>query len=173
MLVLSGCTACTEQPLPPPPPTPADTSIAYQSATQVPIPGNQWVIEYGTPTRGGNVWTFPRSGTHVISYGLMLPPGVAITSILWSFDRNSTTGSGSLTMAMSRRSFGDGGADTAAITQGTVSSGTGFATHDSSADGGLPHTVLGNFLYQLEFQSSPSPTGTPFFDGAIVTVDRP
>lgn len=136
------------------------------------IGGADWVVDAGTATRVGNVWTFPTTGTNRLVACLKLWPGTRISNLLWSYNRNSNNVSGEFDISLARRSFGDGGATTATVTSGVVSSGTGFTTRDSTVDGGIPHTILDGFYYLLSFTSTTAFSGAPSFDGVKVAFDR-
>lgn len=146
--------------------------VKFASGRALIVPGAAFVIDTGAPTRSGNVWTFPTSGTNRIVCGVELPLGAVISSIVWSFNRNSTPITGDLTMAFKSRSFGDGGITSPTVSSGVVSSGSAWTTHDLSADGGLPHTVAANTIYQLSLEGNNSFSGSPLFDAVKIVLDR-
>lgn len=136
------------------------------------IPGSDWIIDSGAPTRAGIVWTFQTAVFNRLVATFRLWPGTRITNLIWSYNRNSNNVSGEFDFSLTRRSFGDGGATTASVTSGVVSSGTGWTTHDSVVDGGLPHLTLDGFLYSLSITGTTTFSGAPSFDGVKIICDR-
>ena len=136
------------------------------------LSGIDFQLDAGTATRAGHVWTFPTSGLNRIVAAIRFWPGTRLTNLVWSFNRNSNNLSGEFDFLVTRRSFGDGGVTTSSVTSGIVSGGTGWTTHDSQADGGLPHNTLDGFLYLLSLTSTTTFSGAPSFDGVKIVADR-
>lgn len=131
------------------------------------VPGSAFMIDSGAPTRSGQVWTFGSGGTYVLVAPVQLLVGTRITNVVWSFNRNGSTGA--FNFKLTKRSFGDGGAGAAAdVYSDSVSTGTGWTTHDSAS---APYTTEDAMLYLLSV-GVPAPSANAFFDGARIFVDR-
>lgn len=145
-------------------------------STKFPIPGVAFVLDTGAPTRAGMVWTLQTNVADKLFAALAgwpWMPGTRITNVIWSFNRNSNNVSGELDLSLNKRSLGDGGATSAGISVSPINGGTGWTTHDSQLDGGLPYTLEDGFEFFLELATSNlNFSGTPFFDGVTVIADR-
>jgi len=139
----------------------------WNHSVPVLVPGCLFQINAGAPTRAGQVWTFTSGGTYEVIAPLQLPPAARITKVEFSYNRNGSTGA--FNFKLSKRSFGNGGSTSGDVYSDSVSTGTGWTTHDSAA--GVPYATETNMLYLLSV-GVPVPSANALFDGARVTLDR-
>lgn len=143
-------------------------------STEFFIPGSEFVIDGGAPTRSGHVWTFSASaGGSVIAplVGWPWVTGTRITDVVWSYNRNSTPITGEIDFSLPKRSFGDGGATGANVTSSIVSSGNTWTTNHMNTS--LPYVIEANFEYLLKMLTTNLTfSATPFFDGVKIVADR-
>jgi hypothetical protein len=146
---------------------------AKHGPIDIPISASAFVVETGAPTRSQNIWTFQTNTGNVIVADLRLPVGTKITQLVWSFNRNSTDGSGGTFLQLNRYTRGGGSLFAQAISS-TGITGTGWTTVIDSAGGdpGLPHDVQPGAFYQLWVQTLPPFSGPPKFDGVTITIER-
>lgn len=148
-------------------------SALKYGATNEYISGIDFVLDSGSATRAGHVWTFPTTGTNDLVASFHLAPGTRISNVVFSLNRNSNNISGEFDLTLTRRSFGNGGTTTSSVSSGIVSSGTGWTTHDLAADSGLPHDTVDAFYYELRVRATTTFSGAPSFDGVKLVLSRP
>src|SRR6185436_17480057 len=149
-------------------------SAGYTFGTPRPLiyPGSAFVINSGSPTRAGDVWTFSTSVAAELICPIWFGAGTVLSSLVWSFNRNSNNISGEFDFKLVKRSFGDGGSTTANVYSDVVSTGTGFTTRDT-VSAFAPYTFEAGFIYHLSIATSALTfSGAPSFDGVKLVVDR-
>jgi len=147
---------------------------AKHGPIDVPISASAFVVETGAPTRSQNTWTFQTNAGNVVVADLRLPVGTRIMQLVWSFNRNSSNGSGGMNFQLNKYTRGGGGSFALAVI-GSGLSGTGWVTltDSPSGDPALPHDIQAGTFYQLWVETVAPPfSGAPKFDGVTITIAR-
>jgi hypothetical protein len=141
-------------------------------STPLYIPGTSWRVVQGSPTLDSNgLWTFPTFGTSELTHDLMLYPGTRITSLVFSFDRNSNNTSGEFDFKLYKRALGSA---PSLLFSDVISTGTGLALRDSiaSALAGVAQITADGFMYWISVGTATAFSGAPKFDGSKIVIDR-